>query len=72
MNYTVKHRSVSDAPQSSATTDHIDKELNHYDEHLRDVRQFFASQLDALYDPSAFANAPQAVAIRFRLQWQNS
>lgn len=38
MNHTTKHRSVSCARQSSATTDHIAKELNCYDEHLRDVR----------------------------------
>lgn len=42
MNHTIKHRAASGTRQSSATTDHIAKELNRYDEHLRDVRGFAA------------------------------
>jgi hypothetical protein len=40
MNRRIKHRAASCTEQSSATTDHIAKELNRYDEHLRDVRAF--------------------------------
>jgi len=38
MNHTTKHRSVSGARQPAAMASHIARELNRYDEHLRDVR----------------------------------
>jgi integrase len=38
MNHTIKHRAAAGTRQSSATTDHIAKELNRYDGHLRDVK----------------------------------
>ena len=38
MNHAIKHRAASGTRQSSATTDHIAKELNRYDVYLRDVR----------------------------------
>ena len=48
MNHTIKHRAASGTRQSTATTDHIAKELNRYDEHLRDVRA-----LARLHEPAA-------------------
>ncbi len=38
MDHTIKHRAASGTRQPSATTDHVAKELNRYDDHLRDVR----------------------------------
>jgi hypothetical protein len=43
MNRRMKHRAASGTRQSSATTDHIAKEPNRYDEHLRDVKGLAAA-----------------------------